>query len=446
MRISEIFDSEKEIYPTVSVTFVLLFCGYIFIWYVDLTGRSDLFAKIRIEFLYGGMLSCLALFVIEKNKIDNPLIIYVSVLYFFAAIQVPLSYDFQTSIVVFIDRFVKFSFIAWFIGAFVRSPNALRMFLAAFFAACMKLGQEGFIGVINGSLIWENQGIMRLHGASPKYGHPNSFSGMALGTVPFIITLFPIVSKKIKVVLIIALIFALNIILFTGSRTGYVAFVFLLAAFVWKGRHRLKILVSLVFIFLIAVNYIPNQYKGRFDSIFTGKDKEGHSTQLRKQILRDAIHIFIEHPFGIGVGAFPAVRKQTFSREQDTHNLYLEVATNLGIQGLIAFIAFLYAMMKLLAIIHNRASAIIKHLKEKESIRKLSNDEFTLIKDAKLLAATAKAVILFICVRLGLGLFGMDLYEIYWWFALGLSVSLYRMCHYMEARHYSLRNLANEKK
>ena len=33
--------------------------------------------------------------------------------------------------------------------------------------------QEAVRGLISGSLVWGNQGIMRLHGSVPRYGHPN---------------------------------------------------------------------------------------------------------------------------------------------------------------------------------------------------------------------------------------------------------------------------------
>ena len=54
-----------------------------------------------------------------------------------------------------------------------------------------------------------------------------------------------------------------------------------------------------------------------------------------------------------------------------------------------------------------------------------------------LMQAVAKAVFLFICVRLGLGLFGMDLYEIYWWFALGTTIALYKMNEVAEQKTIS---------
>jgi hypothetical protein len=41
--------------------------------------------------------------------------------------------------------------------------------------------------------------------------------------------------------------------------------------------------------------------------------------------------------------------------------------------------------------------------------------------------AMSRAIIAFIYARLFLGLFGMDTYEIYWWFSLGISIAIYRI-------------------
>jgi putative inorganic carbon (HCO3(-)) transporter len=46
----------------------------------------------------------------------------------------------------------------------------------------------------------------------------------------------------------------------------------------------------------------------------------------------------------------------------------------------------------------------------------------------------SKAVYFFIAVRLFLGLFGMDLYEIYWWFSSGLAISLFNINKYSEIK------------
>jgi hypothetical protein len=53
--------------------------------------------------------------------------------------------------------------------------------------------------------------------------------------------------------------------------------------------------------------------------------------------------------------------------------------------------------------------------------RKLLEQE---LDDNRLFFATANALVLFILVRLILGFFGHDLFEIYWWIAAGLVMSL----------------------
>ena len=49
------------------------------------------------------------------------------------------------------------------------------------------------------------------------------------------------------------------------------------------------------------------------------------------------------------------------------------------------------------------------------------------IKDLELVVACARGLFLFVIVRLILGVFGMDLYEIYWWFAIGLTIAIFNI-------------------
>ncbi len=90
---------------------------------------------------------------------------------------------------VFIDRIVKFSCMALFIAAFVRNPLSLRLFMGMSFLSCLKIGQEAFIGKIRGTMVWQNQGVMRLNGpGGTMISHAILFQ---LGTehLPFLSTL-----------------------------------------------------------------------------------------------------------------------------------------------------------------------------------------------------------------------------------------------------------------
>lgn len=424
-------------YPYVSNFAILAFCGYTITWYLQVGYRVSMLGEIRFEFIYAAFLILLAFFTTDKLNLDCPVIKGIQLLFLVMIIQIPFSHDFEISWNIFIDRVIKFSFMAVFIVCYVRSPKQLLLFIGAFLLACMKMGQEGMIGQITGNMVWENQGVLRLHGSTPLYTHPNSFSGMAIGTLPFVIYIFPIANKFFKTLLLLQLVFALNIVLYTGSRTGYVAFLGFLFLFSLKSKKKMKIFILLLVIAAIIVPRIEEQYIQRFTTIFTGEEIEGASMDARRQILEDAIKIFTEYPFGVGVAAFPTVRMRTFGRSQDTHNLYLEVATNLGIQGLIVFFYFTYLLMTCLTNIQKQI------IRQKEKINKdydslVSknglNEVEKHLNDLNLIENISKAVYFFIAVRLFLGLFGMDLYEIYWWFSSGLTVSLFSINRYSEIR------------
>lgn len=416
-----------DIFPKVSTAILLLFCGYVICRYLQIGYRMPVLGAIRFEFLYAGFLTAVIFLKGEKVQWDKKLLTSVLLLFLVMVIQVPFSFDVAYSYEVFIDRVVKFSFLAFFIVSFVRSPRHMLFFIAAFLLACGKMGQEGLLGQITGHMVWENQGVMRLHGSTPIYGHPNSFSGMALGTIPFIIYLFPLANKWQKLVLAILFIFAANIIVHTGSRTGYVAFFILIFFMFLNSQNKKKALLIMCAGLTLLISVIDVQYTERFNSIFTGKDKEGRSTEVRKEIISDSFEIFLEYPLGVGVSAFPTVRSMKFGRSQDTHNLYLEVATNLGIQGLIVFGFFIKTMISSLR-------RVQKTLRQFVDLGASNGGDLPFIskKELQFLLAITNAVLMFLVARLGLGLFGMDLYEIYWWFSFGLTAALCNMVKRLE--------------
>ncbi len=407
--------------------FVYLTSFYIIVWYLQLGARIPILGAVRFEFILGAFLGfCALLKQLQSNEATAPLTKYVYCFFFFMIIQVPLSANVEYSYNIFIDRAFKFSLLAVFISTFIRTPAALKLFIFAFLLACFRLAYEGFIGWETGSLVWQNQGIMRLHGSVPMLGHPNSFSGFGVSLLPFIYYLFPKVNRIYKTLLGVLLIFAIVIIVFTGSRTGYVAAFGFIAYAVYSSKYRIKVAVSFLLLLIISLPFIPEQYLERFESIYASKEKEGNSKKTRMIILEDALEISIQNPLGVGVGAFPIVRDQYFGRKQDTHNLYFEVLTNLGIQG---FIVFLLLIFKLFETIKSNDTSLNKSkiLLARAPPDKIIYENTTvsdLINHIDFSIAIGKAISAFIVVRLFLGMFGMDLYEIYWWLAIGLTISI----------------------
>jgi len=317
--------------------------------------------------------------------------------------------------------------LTFFMATLIRTPKSLGLFLAAFLFACFYVTQESARGAITGGLVWENQGVMRLHGAVPIYRHPNSLAGIAMGTIPFCIFLWPAIQRRwVKLLLIPPLITSLICVLYSGSRTGYVAFFAFIAYWFWQSQNKKKWVMWTVLIAIVAGPLIPEQYIGRFKSI-GGEEAEGHSKEARIVILEDAWQVLKTHPLGVGVASFPAVRLEMFGRKQDTHNLYLEVATNLGVQGLVVFLFLIGSIATVLTRVREsvmRLRAKVRKIyiscddeMKKKAIMKLdSNLHF--------IEAVSIASGGFLFVRLVLGMFGMDLYEAYWWFIAGLVICL----------------------
>jgi O-antigen ligase len=405
-------------YRNKSNLFVYLTCLFIITWYLQLGSRIGLLGAIRFEFILGAFLSICAFlnYPSGSSPLRGPVVLFFGVLSLYTC----FSYDFLFSWDIFFNRVVKFSMLALFFSVFIRTPWALKMAIGAFLLAMMKLNLEGFIGWVTGSMVWENQGILRLHGSVPIYMHPNSFSGMAVGCLPFVYYLYPTVSRVWKWFLLALFLFCSVVIIFTGSRTGYVATAGLGVVFFLKsqGKDRWRYLLLAVLVCIGVVILAPKAYVERFDSIFTQQDKEGASTATRIEIIKDAAKIYLSNPLGVGVGAFPLVRKQMFGRTQDTHNMYLELLTNLGPLGLIAFFVLIRRIFTVNIEVQKRIDSI----------------EFD---DKAILLAISKAIVAFVYARLFLGLFGMDTYEIYWWFAAGVTISLWACVRYIYGKEIS---------
>jgi putative inorganic carbon (hco3(-)) transporter len=414
-------------YDKLPLVVLAAFAAYIITWFMQLGSRISFLGAIRFEFLLGiGLI--LASFFVPRQRPNVASNLYAYIAWFLIALltQIPFSANVEYSWLVFVDRVVKFAFMGVFIVVFVRSPTALRFFIGAFLLAWFKMGQEGLTGQITGSLVWQNQGVMRLHGVTGLYEHPNSFSGLGLGMLPFIYYFFPLANRWQKIFLLVLLAFALNIILYTGSRTGYVGFLLFATYVFFRSKYKWKMLLAGVILGVVALPMIPQQYIERFASI-TGSEKEGQSKYRRIEILQDAVTIFSEHPFGVGVAAFPFVRQERFGRTQDTHNLYLEVATNLGIQGFIIWAVLIIAVFKSIRRLSNSLDKQIEQLGARGPPADPKSPLAKHLADLRLMQAILLAASGYIVIRLSIGFFGMDLYEVYWWFTMGIVIAIHNM-------------------
>ena len=388
-----------------------LFLFYIMVWWLQLGGRigKRFDTEIRLEAMIAAVLLFITFLDSFRRKAEEKtgFAPYIAVYFVVLLLQVLIAWNVDRAWDVYIDNVLKYSVMGLLISRFVRTPQQLGWLVFVWLLACWKGTLEGVVGGITGSLIWENQGVMRLNG-NGLWAHPNSFSQFALGAIPFCFYLYPLMKKNwMKAGLISLFCFATYVVVYTGSRTGYLGYLFMLILFYFQSSKviRKRLFVALLILIPVTLMLMPTSYQERFMSSFSGKEKEGNSKGARIALYEQGVSVFMKHPFGVGVGNYREANQLYYGRMMDQHNLYLESLTELGIHGALVF-----------ALLLIKAVGAIRDIISKTS---LSGNE-----DVRLINAIARSLYLYFCIRLFLDLFSMDLYGIAWWFIIGITSSM----------------------
>src|SRR5690554_4085261 len=201
MRQSRISNSTGEIKALFNGQLLAYLVGfYIFAFYLELHKRVWILESIRFQFIFGAVLGVLCLYkFFTENKAEYRLRSVTKVVFGYLLLMgfyTLFSMDRETSFVIYSDRVLKFSLVAFFIYMATSKIEDLRIIVGFMVLAWFKIASEGFIGWGTGSMLWENQGIQRLHGSTMMFRHPNSYSGFAVGCLSFGFFLISAVKSK----------------------------------------------------------------------------------------------------------------------------------------------------------------------------------------------------------------------------------------------------------
>ena len=204
----------------------------------------------------------------------------------------------------------------------------------------------------------------------------HSFAMICIFSVPLFLILLKFFQKDIQKRKILKTFFILSIlgIILSGSRGAWLSIIFPLMILFYLFFKQIepflsrRVFVPLILFFLlfaISVFYPPVFYK--FQSWQSGQDISSDSliffkrarsisdidevsNKGRIEIWRQTIFSIARHPIlGIGIGNYPLALDQNISaakRGSSAHNLYLDIATETGILGILAFLAILYFILK----------------------------------------------------------------------------------------------------
>jgi putative inorganic carbon (HCO3(-)) transporter len=134
-------------------------------------------------------------------------------------------------------------------------------------------------------------------------------------------------------------------VLGASSRGGQLALAIQLAARYWRNLFKLRVLATVAVIGVSFVALLPDEQKARFEEI--GDDR---TSQQRLLYWQRGYEMFTEHPL-LGVGYFnfaPYFNRHypqdaLYGKAQLPHNIFVQVASELGALGLSCYLALIYS-------------------------------------------------------------------------------------------------------
>jgi O-antigen ligase len=192
----------------------------------------------------------------------------------------------------------------------------------------------------------------------------------------------------------------------SGSRSGFLGFAFMVVVMAALAvRQRPAAVFAGLLAVMCSLPLVPDQYWRRLASITDASKDDYETSTARKQLFSEAIDAFVENPItGVGAGQFKDYNPQgRIQAWHETHNIWLQVASELGVFGLAVF-AFLMARAfsgvwhtrRLLARVRAAARRPPGSRKSLEAVPQISAEEATLL-DAHSAAMAASLAGFFVC-------------------------------------------------
>jgi probable O-glycosylation ligase (exosortase A-associated) len=173
---------------------------------------------------------------------------------------------------------------------------------------------------------------------------------------PYFIAQARSTTVKMKVLCWVTIIALLGGIAATTSRGGFVALLCVSAYILWIAKNKLRNIVIVILLAIVAVQFVPDEYVQRIETI---TDTENSSRNERLLSWRIGWEMFLDNPvLGVGPGNWPfhAGRVQMALPEyrsgdqvlagRAAHSLWFTLLPELGIVGTVLFLLMVWEIMR----------------------------------------------------------------------------------------------------
>ncbi len=269
-----------------------------------------------------------------------------------ATVSVVFSYWPGGSVMLLPD-FLKTLVAFWLLGTLVDTPARLRSVAWMLSVLAVPLAMTGIRNFFSGAFLTESVHLVqRIRGYdAPLTDNPNDLALMLNLILPLTIALLVIERRPRAHVLLTGMaLISVVAILLTFSRAGFLTLVItglLYGRRLFTGARRGWVVAAVV-LALVAASWLPSNYVNRLGTITNIEADPTGSAQERWRDTVAATSFALAHPMlgaGFGMNAI-ALNEERGAFWKAVHNVYLQIAVELGLPGLLLFVLLLIGTIR----------------------------------------------------------------------------------------------------
>jgi O-antigen ligase len=244
----------------------------------------------------------------------------------------------------FTDLYIKVLLIFMLMLNTLNSPARVRQFTWVLVIATSYVAFRAVFDYARGFNLIENGRVQGAVGG--MFQNPNDLALNMVSVLPLAVLLAMRAVKPFSRLFAVAGAFLMiGAVIASQSRSGFLALGVMFVFLAWQvGRKRPSFIVALLVGLVLVLPLTPSSYWARMSSITDEKLDDTGSREARRILLREGYEAFLENPLtGVGAGLFKAYKPSgRVESWRETHNVVLQVASELGIFGLTAFMFLVY--------------------------------------------------------------------------------------------------------
>lgn len=345
-----------------------LYILYIVSFLLHIPARLPVLGVLRIDFLLGLVVLGFVLFQGKKQssrgRPDKPVDSGVSkILYvLFAYILLTLPFvEYPGSVLK--NNFVVFlkcTFFFFFTVALVDTRKKLQILVVVLLVCqVIRVLEPLYLNATTGywgseTYVGDGEMAARLAGGPHDVINSNGLAAVILIILPLLHYL-TVRTRRLKYVYWILLPLMLVALVKSLSRSGMIGFAIVYAGIFVRSKRKLLILTLALIGSLVTIANLTDVQRDRYLSIFSSDTKQGATAHGRITGLLVDFNVALQRPiFGFGLGTSAEAKYHILGNAQLAHDLYLEVAQELGFVGLIIYLVFLKRIIANFILIRKR--------------------------------------------------------------------------------------------